>query len=298
VSLTSERYRAAFWATSGAFSLALLAACARTLHGAVIPLLILTVRGGVGALYCVPFLWRDGILRTLFSLSQKKWLWLRGFFVFCNLICAYQCYTALPPSQSMALIMTSPLFVIVLSACLLREKLSWVHYLAVLMGYAGVLTIAPIFQGGVFNIAGLCGILAGFFNALISLVSRRLTQDTPAFATLFYGNLVPFLLGGLCLLFAFKAPDTIHQNLGVIALKLGLISALSLLGHFLTLAALKLQKPSFLAPFEYTRLFFGLFLDWLLFGQIFTWQYAVGSALIMISAFYCTKMQKQTLQKA
>jgi drug/metabolite transporter (DMT)-like permease len=103
----------------------------------------------------------------------------------------------LPLSTATTLNYTSPLFLVVLSALVLRERLKPGLVLAVVLGFAGVvLLLRPTFSANQ-TVAGLLGLASGFFAGVAYLTTKHLGRlGEPGWRVVFYFTLVS-TIGGL-----------------------------------------------------------------------------------------------------
>jgi drug/metabolite transporter (DMT)-like permease len=103
----------------------------------------------------------------------------------------------LPLSTATTLNYTSPLFLVVLSALVLRERLKPGLVLAVVLGFAGVvLLLRPTFSANQ-TVAGLLGLASGFFAGVAYLTTKHLGRlGEPGWRVVFYFTLVSTIGSG------------------------------------------------------------------------------------------------------
>ena len=181
----------------------------------------------------------------------------------------------LPVADATAIGFLAPILLVALGSRFLGERVGWVGWLAVVLGFAGVLLIARPGRGletvGVlFALGAVCA------NLSYQFLSRLLAGTETTVALLFYtalsGSVVytlvlPWFLGG-------PAPTLFE------ALLLASLGLWGGIGHFLFTAAFRYAPASLLAPFNYTQLLWAGLLGWLVFGHIPDGVSLLGMAII------------------
>src|SRR5699024_6325643 len=88
-------------------------------------------------------------------------------------------------AAALALFFVSPLVVTLVAPLLLGESVGWRRWLAVLVGFSGVLVVlrpgADLFEG-----AALLAVGAGVVHALYMVTTRKLSGSAPPLVTLAY----------------------------------------------------------------------------------------------------------------
>ena len=103
--------------------------------------------------------------------------------------------------QTMSIVFTTPFIVAVLAGPILGEWIGWRRWLAILVGFCGVLVITRPGLGDVHWAAGL-SLLGAMAYALYNISTRVLASYDSSLTTLFYSNLVGFLVTSVPLPFA------------------------------------------------------------------------------------------------
>jgi len=182
----------------------------------------------------------------------------------------------LPIPDALALLFVSPLLVTLVVGLVYGERVGALRWLAVAMGFCGVLLVVRP-GAGVFHWASLLGLGAGASYAAYLLVTRHLSAGTPALVTLFYTGLVGALLMSLLLPLGWHTPTP--AALGLLLL-IGLIAAI---GHALLLLAFRRAPAATLAPLSYTEIVTATAVSWFAFGDFpDAWSW-LGIAVIVAS---------------
>jgi len=168
----------------------------------------------------------------------------------------------LPVAETTAINFLAPMLVVLLSP-LLGEKISVTGWIAVVMGFAGVLLIVR--PGSGLNIYGvLFCLIAAFANATYQLMSRLLASTEKAVTLLFYTALIGSICFGLSMpwFWEHKTPSSLEV---VLFLGMGLFGGL---GHYLFTLAYSHAPASILSPVLYMQLLWAALLGWIIFDTI------------------------------
>lgn len=170
----------------------------------------------------------------------------------------------IPLAEATAVIFLAPIFVTLLSALLLREKVSKSQWLAVGLGLFGVaLIVRP--GGELFSWPILLPLAAAVCFAVYQLLTRMLAgKDHPATSNFYSGLIGALLLAPV----AFFQLDQLQQmpmpTLGML-LALG---AIAMTAHMLLTVAFRYASAAVLAPFTYAQIISAGVVGWLAFGQL------------------------------
>lgn len=183
---------------------------------------------------------------------------------------------------------TSSLFMIILSALMLKESVTWDRWAAVGIGLVGVM-IAMRPWTGTFEIAALIVLFGTFLGALNKILMRKLAATEHSLAIAIYPNLV-MMLAMIPFLFTsfvpwagwgpWKAMPLEHWGLFAIV---GVITAA---GQYAIAQALRFAQGSALAPIDYSTYF------WVVAFDAFWWHKSpdlymiIGAAVIVGSNLY------------
>lgn len=191
----------------------------------------------------------------------------------------FMAYDRMPLADATAINFAAPLIITALTPFLLREAVGWERWLAVLVGFGGVLLMAQptgegVRDGAVFAIAGTV------VAALGMLLARYLSRADHSVAVVFYFMFVSTLLLVPLLPFFWITP-TPWQLAGLVAM--GLASGVS---QYLTTRALAFASPAAVAPITYTKMLWAIVLGVLIFGDVPTPVVLVGSALVLGATWF------------
>lgn len=167
----------------------------------------------------------------------------------------------LPIADALAIFFVQPLIVTALSGWLLGERVSLDRWIAVGVGFVGILVIIrPGLQ--VLNPGSVLALAAGAFLALYFLLTRKITGQTSAMVTTFHTNLMGALTLSLALPLVWQMPTAAEWVLLV------LLGAIATAGHFLIVRAYDHAEASLLAPFAYAEIIGALVVGWAFFNDL------------------------------
>ena len=195
----------------------------------------------------------------------------------------------LPLAETITCYLSAPIIVVALSAIFLGEKVGWRRWLAVLVGFVGVLiamrpSTSSISWGALIAIAG------AFCSAVLMIVTRQLRGTSQTF--LAFSQIIGTLLfGAVVAPFQWVTPQWTHVGIFLLA---GIVSVSALLcaNRSLTLA-----PASVLAPYKFTAIFFAAAFGYLVFGDIPPLTTVIGAVIIVGSGLYIF-MRERKLSRA
>lgn len=243
------------------------------------------------------FLRYEGI-RGLPATQRSGLEYLRGFFLFLSFTTYMMAVAALPLADVAAIRNSAPLMITFLSVVWLGEKVEPRHWLALFVGFLGVLLIVKPGSAN-FNLGSIFALIATLFYALNVMITRKL-QGTDSSATMAYYSSLVYLVAGFILAplvmgigeiphahpsiaFLFRT-WTIPTRLDLVIMAgLGLVWAA---GMYFVARAYSLAPASVVAPFEYAPLLFNVMWGFLLWREIPKLSTLVGAFLTLSSGLY------------
>jgi drug/metabolite transporter (DMT)-like permease len=184
----------------------------------------------------------------------------------------------LPLADVTTYYLACPIFVTALSAVVLREPVDWRRWVAIVIGFCGVLiALKPSAQTVSWPaMIALGGSLS--FSALM-LITRflRATPDIVMATSQFVGT---FLLGALMAPFGWVTPNGSHLALFAAA---GCISVSALL---CVNRALKLAPASIVVPYQYSMIVWAVMFGLLVFGDVPSRSVVLGAVIIIGAGLY------------
>ena len=237
---------------------------------------LLLLRATAALIVLSPLIWRH---RREFARLERPWLQLLRVILSTLEVAAFFLATVyLPLADVITYYLAGPIFVTALSAVVLRERVGWRRWSAVLIGFCGVLiALRPSAQSVTWPaMIALAGCMA---FAVLMLITRslRATPDIVLASTQFIGT---FAFGAVLAPFGWIAPSL--AGLGVFAAA-GCISVCALLcGN----RSLKLAPASLVVPYQYSMIVWAVMFGYLVFGDVPSVATIVGAAIIIGAGFY------------
>jgi S-adenosylmethionine uptake transporter len=196
---------------------------------------------------------------------------------------AYFFITALfhmPLANTTAILQALPLAVTLAGALFFRERVGWRRWLAIAVGFSGVMLIVrPGAEGfTVYSVYALVSVVA---VTLRDLVTRRLPPDAPSGLVALTGAVAVTLFGGAGALVTDWAPVTLPAA-GLLA---GAVVAV-LVGYLLSVTVMRVGEIGFVAPFRYTSLIWSLMLGILVFGEFPDSLTLLGGAVVVATGLF------------
>ena len=194
-------------------------------------------------------------------------------------------FKTLPLADVQAVAASTPLLVVALSVPFLGETVGWRRWLAVGIGFAGVLLIIrPGFQTiGTGTLVALGGaILWAIYQIQLRIVGRTDSATTSAVWSAVIGAVATSLVAP----FDWTPPDATGWLLLAVAALLGA------LGHTIYTRAFVLAPASLLQPFNYLMLVFATIFGWLIFDQLPDIWTVFGAILIVGGGLYALHRER------
>jgi drug/metabolite transporter (DMT)-like permease len=272
-----------FWC----FAFTLNMSLAKLLNKNLSIIMIIFVRCFFGVMLFMPFVLNNGI--SYFKTSRLRLHVIRIILICGAMFCTYYAYTHLPISIATSISFTKPLIIVFLARIILKEKVLIKHWIAVIFGYLGILVvIRPSIIS--FSYGVISSIFANVFMSFAILTVKKLNETESRKTLILYNNTVILLFTGLLVLFS---EFTITAKDLWLLLAMGITAIFS---QYCYISALKIEKPSVLAPFEYTRLIFAIPIGYVLFNESITSWLLIGVIMIIISNYYVAHINKSVLE--
>lgn len=187
-------------------------------------------------------------------------------------------YRGMPMAEAQAISFIHPVLLTLLAVFFLGEKVSRLGWVAVLLGFSGVLLIVRP-GGGLFTPVALLPLGLALSFSSYQIFTRIITRKEASINSLFYVLLVGSFVMSSTLPSVWVNPTP--KGLLFFAF-LGVTSGL---GHFLTIKSLEYAPASLIAPFAYIQLLWISILGIVVFGDFPDLTTLVGMAIIVVSGF-------------
>ncbi len=238
---------------------------------------LLVIRSIGSFIILAPMIARQGS-DALFHVERPPLQFLRVVMATFDVGLFYAAVAYLPLADVMTFYMAGPIYVAAISHFFLGERIGWRRWLAVFVGFIGVL-IALRPSAAMFSWPSLFGLGGSFAFALTLALGRRLRQTTDA--TLVAWQTVGALATGLVLSIGNWRSTSPLDFVAMLAL--GVVAGSA---HLLITRSLKLAPASLLAPLQYSLLVWAIALGFIFFGDIPDTQIIVGSVIIVLAGLF------------
>ena len=249
---------------------------------------LLWLRACAALLLLLPMIWKQ---RAAFLPLQRPWLQLLRVTLSTIEVAAFFLATVyLPLADVITYYLACPIIVTALSGILLREKIGWRRWSAVLIGFCGVLiALRPSSQ--TVSWPALIALAGSASFALLMLITRslRATPDIVLASTQFIGT---FALGALLSPIGWVTPGL--GSLGLFALA-GCISVSALM---CVNRSLKLAPASVVVPYQYSMIVWAVAFGYVVFGDVPQVPTIVGAVIIIGAGFYIFLREQQLGREA
>lgn len=192
----------------------------------------------------------------------------------------------LPIAEATALNFITPLLITVLAIPVLGETVSAQGWLAVLIGFLGMLVVVRPGMGGL-HPAALLVVLSSLCWCVGMLVTRRLVGVDRSSVTLFWTASTGFVML-LCAVPFFLTPLTLRQ-VGF-CLAVGVVASG---GQWFAVLAYRYGRATVLAPLTYAQLIWSSVLGLAVFGTVPDRWTLIGAVIIAASGLYVVQLERR-----
>jgi drug/metabolite transporter (DMT)-like permease len=269
------------------------------------PLQLASVNLVVGLASILAYLLASGRIRGLSRMSGRDLagslaLGVLGFFVY--QICSFSALARIPASVNALLISTNVVFIVLLSAVVLKEPISWQRMLGILVALGGVVLVtlnAGLALRGRMNLQGcLYSLAAALSFALYTVFGKRILQHNDpllvATLALFSGAVA---LSALCAGTAgFRSLYSASTQVLVLLLVLGL--TMTGISYPLWFSCLKRLPASHVSLYIYLIPIFAVVLSVIILQERFSWPFWIGGALVLAGIIGANLERNRVRQRA
>lgn len=229
----------------------------------------------------------------------------RGVFLFLSYTTHFMGLASLPLADIESIRFSGPLLITVLSVAFLHEKVEWQRWVALVVGFLGILIVVNP-GSATFNLGSIFIIISVFFYALNVIITRKL-QTTDSSATMAYFSSIVYLVAAVILI---PLPNLVgnvdgaHPSFAFLLRSWNMPTLLDLLimgglglvwagGMYFIARAYSAGEASSIAPFEYTSLLISTAWGFVLWGEIPMWTTILGAAITLSSGLYLLMRERK-----
>jgi drug/metabolite transporter (DMT)-like permease len=251
--------------------------------------MVVCFRYGIASAYVALLVWRMGGARLLVT-GHRKLHAMRGLLLLGATGFNFLALNYIQLAQTSAITFSNPLIVCVLSPWLLGERVGLRRWMAVIVGFIGVLVIIRPGTAS-FHWAMAASLLSALCGALYQIATRHVGLRDQALTSLFYVTLTGALGAVPLALVDWQTPEIWQWGL------LGLAAVFGTVGHFMLTEAHRRAPASLLAPFVYTQIVPMIVIGFLVFGDVPDGWTLAGGLVVIASGLYVLYRERRALAR-
>ncbi len=195
----------------------------------------------------------------------------------------FSALATIPIADATALTYSAPMFLSLFAVPLLGERVRMDTWLAVAVGFGGMLLIASPRGHGI-GVGTAAAIGSAVFGALVSVWIRKLSaQDAPITIAVFY-NAFGFVVSLAWVVGAREFP-VFDADIAIMA-AVGVMAGAQ---QYLMTSSFRYAEASFLAPLQYVLLVFAGIVGWVFWGEVPTPAAIAGALIITASGVFIVR---------
>lgn len=203
---------------------------------------------------------------------------LRVILLVVSMYAGFSAVVMLPLAEATAISFSKAFFVTLFAGLLLKEAVGLKRWMAVVVGFAGILILVRP-GGSELSLLGVAlGILSAATAAAGTIATRRLAQHDPAPLLLLYQTAFGTLMLTPVAIWNWVPPDL--PTLGILVLT----GLLSVIGNTSMIMALKIGEASALAPVDFTRAVFAVAIGLVFLNEVPTVTAVIGTLVVISGA--------------
>ena len=194
-------------------------------------------------------------------------------------------YLSLADAHSIASL--TPVIVVALSAIILREKVNLKTWIAIFIGFIGVLIIMR--PGlSIFDPKSMIPLAAAFFLSLYQIVTRKVSEYDSSETSLFYTSVVGIILMSFLVPFYWQPMQSFSY---LLFLGVGIFFSL---GIYFQIIALSFAKASIVQPFHYSLILWAIILGYIFYNDLPDLLTIIGAIIITLSGIYVLNIRSKS----
>ena len=282
--MTLEKSKSAALAIIGVLSLSVSMSIAKQLDTSIPTVMVVFVRSGFGLLFFIPILIKER--SSLSRINNIPLHIIRVTLAVFAMLCTYYTYRNLPIAFATSVGMTSPIFTTALSGLILKEVIGYKKWGLVILGYIGALIVIKP-TSFILDTAIITALLANLLAATCIIIIKILSKKNSIVTIMLVGNVGIFTVSFLMSLVQWHPLTAYDMGL------LSLTGALGIITQLCLSIVVKRTSPSFVAPFEYSRMLFATVIGFVVFNEIPAISTIIGVSIIIASTYTMLLLKKK-----
>lgn len=235
-------------------------------------------------------LWAGGV-RPLIHVRWSLHL-IRGLLAVIMLISFSYGVKTLSLSEAYAIFFVAPLIVTLFTMMFLGERVVGVQWLAIVLGFAGVLIVLKPEGAGFVSLGGLAILCCAVCYSLASVLVRVLGRTDTTYSMMFW--MTTMLAVGSTLIALPGWQPIRAEDWGVLAV----IAVAGSVAQYCVTVAFQKAPPASVAPLEYSAIAWGALIDYLMWAAVPGLRVYVGAAIVIASGLLLLRHESRTASLA
>ena len=229
---------------------------------------------------------QQGGVRAVANTKQLTLQIGRGLVLVAQICVAIFSFTTVGLVHFHAVFASYPLMIMALSVPILGETVGWRRWIAVLIGFSGVMLILRP-GSAMFSSASIMPVLAALLMASYGLMTRFAARNDSPLTSFFWTAIA----GGVAMMCI--GPFFWRPPVGMDWFWMGLLCLTGTGGHYLLIRALDATKASTTQPFTYLQLVFASSIGVFIFADELDPMLIIGGAIIVGSGLFALRRSRQ-----
>ena len=188
----------------------------------------------------------------------------------------------LPITDAIAIAFVAPILSAILGVIILREAVSWKRWVAIFVGFFGVIIILQP-ASDAFKIAAIAPMGAAAFGAARDVITRAISGSENSLSILFTSMLMITVAGFLTYPLGWSAVKLSHIWIFITS------SLLVGLAQYLMIEAFRLGEVALISPFKYSSLLWATLISLVIWDDLPSKNVVLGAFILILSGIYLLK---------
>lgn len=235
--------------------------------------------------------WRNGDLRFRPGRHDRRMLGQRAVGEILGTLLFLAALFNMPIANATAILQSVPLGVALGAALFMGERVGWRRYVAIVIGFVGVLIVVRPGSDG-FNAYALLALAAIVFIVLRDLSTRSLTPEAPAAFVVFVTSLAITAVAGIAAAGAEWRPVEATHLARLAGAALFLV-----IGYVFGVTSMRVGEIGFTQPFRYTLILWAILMGIAVFGEWPDLWMLIGSGIVVASGLFTLYRERRSRRK-
>lgn len=252
----------------------------RQLAGNYSPIFIVMLRFWFFAIFAVVLVSRQpGGLRRAMRSKRPLTQITRSILLVAEIVVIVEAFVQLGLVETHAIFASYPLIIAALSGPVLGEKVGWRRWIAIGIGFVGILIILQP-GAGVFAPVAILPVISAVMFAVYGLLTRHVARDDPA--------TVSFFWTGICGAIPITAIGIWHWEwlAPIDWLWMAALCVCAAISHYMLIRAYELAEASTLQPFAYTQLAWVSVIGVVFFHETLRPNVVIGATIVVAAGLF------------